>query len=105
MDSLDVAERYLRESLALRKKNLPEGHWAVASSESILGAHLVLAKRFTEAEALLIPAEKKLVEERGEDAAVVGDARKRIVALYTAWGKPAEAARWEARVRSGQPAT
>ena len=105
MDSLDVAERYLRESLALRKKNLPEGHWAVASSESILGAHLVLAKRFTEAEALLIPAEKKLVEERGEDAAVVGDARNRIVALYTAWGKPAEAARWEARVRSGQPAT
>ncbi len=98
MDSLDAAEGYLRESLELRRKTLPPGHWALASSESILGAHYTLARRFDEAEALLVPAEKKLVEARGEDAPVVKDARTRIVALYTAWGKPAEAARWQDRI-------
>ncbi len=97
MGSLEAAERWLRESLELRRKTLPDGHWAVASSESILGAHLALASRFGEAEALLLPAERKLVEIRGDDAPVVQDARARIVALYTAWGKPAEAARWQAR--------
>ncbi len=74
-DSIDAAEKYLSEALALRKKNLPEGHWLVASSESVLGAHFTLAHRYREAENLLLPAERKLVEIRGEDAPVVGDAR------------------------------
>jgi len=98
MDSLDAAERYLRESLELRRKTLPAGHWALASSESILGGHYTLARRFSEAAALLVPSEKKLVEARGEGAPVVKDARARLVALYTAWGKPAEAARWQDKI-------
>ena len=92
MDSLAAAEKYLRESLALRIKTLPEGHWLIASSESVLGAHFIFARRFADAEALLLPAEKKLVEARGNKAPVVADARGRIVRLYEAWGKPAEAA-------------
>ena len=103
MDSLAAGERYLRESLELRKKSLPEGHWAIASSESMLGAHLTLAKRFQEAEALLLPAEKKILEARGENATVVNDVRGRIVQLYTAWGKADEAAKWQRLVRP--PAT
>ncbi|MEJ7758020.1 MAG: serine/threonine-protein kinase [Gemmatimonadaceae bacterium] len=99
MDSLAAAERYLRESLALRRKTLPEGHWALASSESILGAHFVLARRFAEAEELLVTSEKKLVDARGEEAPVIADARSRLVALYTAWGKPAEADKWQKRIR------
>jgi tetratricopeptide (TPR) repeat protein/predicted Ser/Thr protein kinase len=98
MDSLAEGERYLRESLALRKETLPAGHWALASSESILGGLLVLAHRFGEAEGLLLPAEKKLVEARGEDAPVVRDARSRIVLLYTTWNRPAEAAAWQSRL-------
>jgi hypothetical protein len=98
LDSLEAGERWLRESLRLRKQSLPEGHWLVYSSESILGAHMTLARRFEDAEALLLPAEKKLVEARGEEAPVVNDVRKRIVALYKSWGKNAEAAKWEAKL-------
>src|SRR5690606_3760428 len=94
MDSLAEGEAYLRESLALRRRNLPEGHWVIASSESILGAHLALAGRFREAESLLLPAEQQLAAIRGEEAAVVSDARARLVRLYEAWGREDDAARW-----------
>ena len=105
MDSLAEGERWLRESLALRRRTLPEGHWIIASSESILGAHLALAGRFAQAESLLLPAERKLVAIRGDDAPVVKDARTRLVALYTAWGKPGEAARWRSRIAVVSPPT
>jgi serine/threonine-protein kinase len=98
MDSLAEGERWLRESLALRRRTLPAGHWIIASSESILGAHLARRGRFAEAESLLVPAERKLVEIRGEDAPVVKDARTRLGDLYEAWGKPADAARWRSRI-------
>ncbi len=102
MDSLEAGERWLRESLALRQKTLPEDHWLLASSESVLGAHFTLARRYDEAESLLLPAEKKLVEARGEEARVVADARGRLVELYTAWGKPEVAAEWQAKVDAQQ---
>ena len=41
-----------REILALREKPLPPHHWLLASSRSTLGAHLVLAQPFAEAEPL-----------------------------------------------------
>ncbi len=98
MDSFPAAEASLRESLALRRQTLPEGHWLIASSESVLGGHFVLARRFGEAEALLVPAERRLVEARGERAPVVADARGRLVQLYEAWGRPADAERWQAEI-------
>ena len=98
LDSLEAGERWLRESLRLRKQSLPAGHWLILSSESILGAHMTAAGRFKEAEGLLLPAERKLVEARGEEAPVVNDVRKRIVALYKAWGKEDEALKWEAKL-------
>jgi serine/threonine-protein kinase len=102
MDSLEAGERWLRESLALREKTLPAGHWLLASSESMLGAHFTLARRYAEAEALLLPAERKLVEARGAQARVVADARVRIVELYAAWGKADEAAQWQAKIEAQQ---
>jgi hypothetical protein len=98
LDSLAAGEYWLRESLRLRRETLPENHWLILSSESILGAHMVAARRFDEAAALLLPAERKLVEARGEEAPVVNDVRKRIVTLYKAWGKNDEAADWEAKL-------
>ena len=98
LDSLAAGEYWLRESLRLRRETLPEGHWLILSSESILGGHMVAARRFDEAAALLLPAERKLVDARGEDAPVVNDVRKRIVTLYKAWGKNDEAAEWEAKL-------
>ena len=99
MDSLKEGERWLRESWALRKATLPPGHFLIASSESILGEHLILAKRYPEAEARLLAGEAALVKARGEEAPIIQDARKRLVSLYTAWDKPAEAARWRAKLK------
>jgi serine/threonine-protein kinase len=98
MASLAAGERWLRESLALRRRTLPEGHWMIASSESILGEHLARAGRYAQAESLLVASAGKLAEIRGENATVVQDARARLVSLYEAWGRPADAAQWRARI-------
>ena len=92
------AAHWARQVLALRRRTLPEGHWIIASSESILGAHLARRGRFAQAESLLVPAERKLVGIRGEDAPEVQDARTRLMDLYDAWGKPAQAAQWRSRI-------
>jgi hypothetical protein len=96
MDSLAAGEYWLRESLAIRRKVYPAGHFLILSSQSILGEHLALAKRFDQAEPMLLESEKALVEARGESAPIVKDARERIVRMYEAWGKPGEAAKWRA---------
>jgi serine/threonine-protein kinase len=98
MDSLAEGERWLRESWTVRRAVFPEGHFLIASAESILGEHLILAKRYEEAERHLLAGEKGLVEARGESAPIVADARKRLVKLYEAWGKPDQAAQWKARL-------
>jgi serine/threonine-protein kinase len=94
LDSLEAAEHWLRESLRLRAEVLPPGHWILASSRSVLGEHFTNARRFAEAEQLLLAAERELVELRGEEAQPVADTRRRLAELYTAWGKPDRAARY-----------
>jgi eukaryotic-like serine/threonine-protein kinase len=98
MDSLEAGERWLRASLEHRRANLPVGHWLVTASESSLGEHMVLARRFAEAETLLLAAEQRLVELRGENAPVVRDTRQRLVMLYEAWQRPADAEHWRVRL-------
>ena len=73
-----------------------------ALHESILGEHLVLARRFAEAGTLLLKGERGLVAIRGGDAPIIQDARGRLVKLYEAWGKPEEAAAWRSKLK---PAT
>jgi tetratricopeptide (TPR) repeat protein len=88
------AEPFLRESLALRRAALPAGHWLISSSESVLGACLTAERRYLEAEALLLRAHAGLEASRGRDHDRTVEARKRLVALYEAWGKPDRAASW-----------
>jgi hypothetical protein len=90
------AEPLLRESLALRRQALPAGHWLIASSQSVLGACLTAERRYAEAEALLLRAQAALAESRGNGEPTL-DARRRLVALYEAWGRPGKAAAWRAR--------
>ncbi len=90
------AEPILRESLALRSQALPAGHWLIASSESALGACLTAQRRYGEAETLLLRAHAALSEARG-DGEPTRDARRRIEALYEAWGRPEQAAAWRVR--------
>ena len=102
LGQLEEAERSIREGLELRTRLLPQGDWKIASARSILGGHLVLAKRFTEAEPLLLDAERDLVATLGNDSAVVADARRRLVGLYTALGRPGDASRWQQLLPPGR---
>jgi len=88
------AEPLVRESLELRRKSLPPGHWLIASSESVLGACLTAEGRYREAEALLLRAHAALESSRDRDHERTVEARQRLAALYEAWGRPDRAAQW-----------
>ena len=88
----------LGESDAVRRRTLPAGRWLLASSRSTLGAHLTLARRFAEAESLLLGAERELTTTFGDASPLVVEARGRIAQLYTAWQRPAEAQAWTAKL-------
>lgn len=104
LGQLAEGERWLRASYALRRRTLPAGHWLLASSQSTLGAHMTLAKRYREAEALLLPAERALTAALGDSGPVAIEARRRLVDLYTAWNRPADAQAWRVKVPTAAPA-
>jgi serine/threonine-protein kinase len=85
------AEPALRESLRLRQAALPADHWLIASSESALGACLTSLRRFPQAEALLLHAQRRLLASLGPGHERTLEARRRLVSLYEAWGKPERA--------------
>jgi serine/threonine-protein kinase len=88
--------RALRESYEVRRRTLPTGHWLIYASQSVLGEHELLARRYAEAERLLLPSYYKLLELRGPKATIIRDVRVRIAKLYEAWGKPARAQEFRA---------
>lgn len=91
------AEAPLRRSLALRRKYMPPDHWAIASSESVLGYHLGLVKRYPEAERLLTGAYARLAEARGADAQVSKRVATRLAEMYGRWGRKADSVAWKAK--------
>ncbi len=103
LDSTVAAERYLKESLALRRASLPAHHWLIASSEGILGDFYTGVGRYVEAERLLLRSETALAADREPSSQPMTDAHTRLVRLYTAWQKPAQAARWAALLPAKVP--
>jgi tetratricopeptide (TPR) repeat protein len=97
------AEPVLRESLELRRRALPAGHWLIASSEGILGDCLAKRGRFAEAEALLLHSLEQLAGSMGQDHERTVEARRRLVALYEAWGQPSKADRFRAKAAAPTP--
>jgi tetratricopeptide (TPR) repeat protein len=79
------AESLIRESLEHRMKLLPEDHWLIGNSMSLLGEALFGQGRFEDAEALLVEGYEKL----RKDAAALEDRRydalERIVRFYEEW--------------------
>lgn len=98
MDSTKAGETLVREARMLRAKSLPVGHWLIASMDGHLGEVLTLDGRYVEAERLLLMSEARVREVRGAESVAVADQRKRLVALYTRWGKLTEAAEWQQRL-------
>ncbi len=102
LDSLrrfDEAEAPLRRSLEIRKKYLPPTHWAIASSESVVGYHLGLVKRYPESVRILAQAYADMVERRGAEVAATKRVAHRLAEVYGRWGRPADSASWMAKAR------
>ena len=102
------AEGYLREALEMRTRLLPRGNQLIGASEGALGECLTAQKRYTEAEPLLQRSYTTMKDVQGEHGPLTLEAVRRLAALYRAWGKPEEAARYQAAVvqsSSGKPAS
>jgi eukaryotic-like serine/threonine-protein kinase len=90
-------EALARESLAIFRADEPDS-WRVPDTESILGSCLAAQGRFAEAEPLLIRSYLVLARESGDGAKQAPIARQRIFDLYTAWGKPEQAAAYRSKL-------
>jgi non-specific serine/threonine protein kinase/serine/threonine-protein kinase len=88
----EEAENVLRECLGIREKTMPES-WLRFNAMSLLGEALVGQREFEDAESLLLEAYGKMAPP-ARSAYRKTETLARIVALYEAWGKPDEAARW-----------
>ncbi len=100
--ALDSLHRYaegevaLQRSLEIRQRYMPPDHWAIASSEAVVGYHLAITGRYPEAERLMRRAYEALVERRGADASVTRRVAVRMSELYGRWGRAADSVRWAA---------
>jgi eukaryotic-like serine/threonine-protein kinase len=94
LGDLTAGGEALRESLRLRRKAYPADHWLVATAESVWGEHLVRLGKYAQAESVLKRSYAVLVKTRGQMHPRTVDARMRVAALYTAWGKAGQAARY-----------
>jgi serine/threonine protein kinase/tetratricopeptide (TPR) repeat protein len=91
------AEALLRECLAIRRANNPDS-WTTFNAQSLLGGALLGQQKYAEAEPLLVQGYTGL---KKHETTIPGSARgnlvealQRLVQLYDAWDKPAEAAKW-----------
>jgi len=91
---LAEAESTLRSVIARLEQSYPADHPGVAAAHGALGECLVLEKRYAEAEPLLLDSYKIFEARVGSSDPRAESARVRLLKLYEAWEKPAEAARY-----------
>jgi tetratricopeptide (TPR) repeat protein len=89
------AERLAREVVAAYRERGARPS-KLAHFEGPLGSALAAQKRYSEAESLLTAAYAALLPETENNARQVTEMRRRLFDLYTAWGKPAKAAKYRA---------
>jgi tetratricopeptide (TPR) repeat protein len=94
---LAEAEPHLRRLLAVRQKLHPAGHWRIAEASAALGQCLLRARRFQEAETLLGQGYEGLRDSKDAAPQATRTILNDLVALYEAWGRPADAARYRAQ--------
>jgi tetratricopeptide (TPR) repeat protein len=87
------AEAVLRDVVAARLAAAPPT-WRVAQAKSELAGALTAQRKFADAESLLIDAAAQLAPGPGQQGREWTLARQRLVALYTAWGRPDAAAKY-----------
>jgi tetratricopeptide (TPR) repeat protein len=102
------AEAYLRDCLAIRAKEQPDG-WTTFATRTLLGAALLAQQRYADAEPLLVQGYQGMMQREAQIPAAVrrdrlAKALDWLVQLYTAWGKPGEAAKWKTEPGPTPPA-
>ncbi|MEY2521064.1 MAG: eukaryotic-like serine/threonine-protein kinase, partial [Verrucomicrobiota bacterium] len=90
----NAGESYLRRALELRTRALKPGHWRIAETQGALGECLTAQHRMEEAETLLLESHTAFNQALGANDPRTRDARRGLLALYEAWGKPDKAARF-----------
>ena len=89
---LRAARKLLHRARANLNQALPSDHWRILATDSVFGALLTAEGSYAEAEPLLLESYRQLTDQRGEQAVHSRDARRWLVQLYEAWGRPDEAA-------------
>ena len=92
------AESLYREAIAVKRRTFPENHWEVATVKSLLGGCLIAAQRYRDAEPLLLESYPVIAAQFGAAHNRSLVALRRVVDLYQAWGQPAKAAEWRAKL-------
>ncbi len=90
----EEGERLMGECRETLKPCLWAGDWLGAELASRQGDYLRRQGKFAAAEPVLIAAADEVRKGVGVPSWGVASARKRVAALYEAWGRPAEAAKW-----------
>jgi serine/threonine protein kinase/Flp pilus assembly protein TadD len=98
---LDEAEVELRKALAVAQRAYPENSPGRAAYQLPLGNLLAERKHFREAEPLLLSAHATFLATGGPDNPRTIEAAGWLVKFYQAWGRPDEAARYEAAEDDG----
>jgi hypothetical protein len=97
-DKVALAEKLLRECLAIREKKEPDV-WTTFNTMSMLGGALLGQKKHAEAEPLLVKgyegmkAREKAIPPQA--AIRLLEALDRLIELYTATNKPEEVKKWQ----------
>jgi serine/threonine protein kinase/tetratricopeptide (TPR) repeat protein len=97
-----AAEPLAREAVALGTAELPEA-WQTANARSLLGGNLLGQQKFADAEPLLLAGYEGLRQHEAKIPAEVKSSRlteaiQRLIQLYQATNRPAQAASWEAKL-------
>jgi serine/threonine protein kinase/Tfp pilus assembly protein PilF len=95
------AEPVLRECLRIREMNEPD-KWTTFNTKSLLGGSLLAQRLFPDAESLLLAGYEGMID---REASIPSSAKprlteaiQRLVQLYKSWGKPDQAAAWQAKL-------
>lgn len=94
---LDEANDLFRELVDLCRSTLAPDHYYLAIFENNHGDCLTSMKRFADAETALLRTHPILEKTFSEKGARTTKSAGRLVRLYEAWGKPEQAAAWQAR--------
>ncbi len=89
----DEAEVLFAEAMKIGTDTFGPEHWRTAEAQSALGRCLTQQGRYAEAEAALTASYALLTAT--DQTNLVETTRQRLFDLYTAWGRPEQAAQWQ----------